>query len=340
MNRNRRFQHIATTGRLTLPVTILLALACCLTTILLLPPAKEGGGVTAPLLQALTAGRGGSLLPAWAERTLSLVLCSAIGYFLILLNNAFAIIRMRASVQTAVYFLLVAACPVVQESCTGNVVAVTFLGALFFLFNSYQRNRSEADLFHAFVCIGTGSLFLPQLTLVAPLFWIGAYHFQSLRARSFAASLVGWTLPYWFLFGHAYYHGCMEWFYLPFRQLAGFTALHYGLQTHEAVTLAYLFLLFAVSAGHCMVAGYEDKLRTRNYLHFLILLTFCLFLYTGLQPEAGRQMMPLLLTLVSILTGHLFVLTDTRSSNLFFSGTLVLLFLLFGYNLWELWQTR
>ena len=39
------------------------------------------------------------------------ILYSVIGYFLIGLNNAFAIIRMRASVQTAIYFLLISVCP-------------------------------------------------------------------------------------------------------------------------------------------------------------------------------------------------------------------------------------
>jgi len=39
------------------------------------------------------------------------LLFAGIGYFLIELNNTFAIIRMRASVQTSLYFLLITACP-------------------------------------------------------------------------------------------------------------------------------------------------------------------------------------------------------------------------------------
>lgn len=45
-------------------------------------------------------------IPAGANRLAGFVLYAVIGYFLIQLNNTFALIRMRASVQTSVYILL------------------------------------------------------------------------------------------------------------------------------------------------------------------------------------------------------------------------------------------
>lgn len=85
----------------------------------------------------------------------------------------------------------------------------------------------------------------------------------------------------------------------------------------EIATLGYLFLLFIVSSVHCLVAGYEDKIRTRSYLHFLIFLTFCIFVYILLQPAQTFHLLPLLLIGVSILTGHFVVLTNSRASNVF-----------------------
>ena len=91
-----------------------------------------------------------------------------------------------------------------------------------------------------------------------------------------------------------------------------------------------------VSSSHCLIAGYEDKIRTRSYLHFLIFLNFCIFVYIGLQPALYPHLFSLLLIGTSILIGHLFVLTNSRSSNLFFIIMLVGLFTLFGFNLWTL----
>lgn len=99
--------------------------------------------------------------------------------------------------------------------------------------------------------------------------------------------------------------------------------------------MGYLFLLFIVSSVHCLVAGYEDKIRTRSYLHFLIFLTFCIFVYILLQPAQTFHLLPLLLIGVSILTGHFVVLTNSRASNVFFICALAGLILLFGFNVWD-----
>ena len=50
-----------------------------------------------------------------------------------------------------------------------------------------------------------------------------------------------------------------------------------------------------VSSSHCLIAGYEDKIRTRSYLHFLIFLNFCIFVYIGLQPALYPHLFSLLL---------------------------------------------
>lgn len=329
--RTKRFQNTITAGRLTLPAAILISATCWILTAALLP-AMEPRQSVYPLWETFC----GLCIPGWANRLFSFMLYAVIGYFLIQLNNTFAIIRMRASVQTSVYFLLISVCPSIHTLYAGDVAAAMFLVALFFLFKSYQQTRPTGNIFHSFAFLGLGSLMFPQLTFFAPIFWIGARNFQSLRPKSFFASLVGWSVPYWFLLGHAYFHGKMEMFYQPFRELATFTPLGFDYPLWLLATIGYLFVLFIVSSAHCLVAGYEDKIRTRSYLHFLIFLNLCIFIYIGLQPALGVHLLSLLLIGVSILAGHLFVLTNSRSSNIFFICALAGLFLLFGFNLWTL----
>ena len=189
-----------------------------------------------------------------------------------------------------------------------------FLISLFFLFKSYQQPHPVSYIFHSFAFIGAGSLLFPQLLYFIPLWLIGAYSFQSLTIRSFCGAIIGISLPYWFLLGHAFFYGEMELFYQPFIELVHFQPIEFGknLQLWELVTLIYLFILFIVSAAHCIVSGYEDKIRTRSYLHFLIFLNFCIFV------------------------GHLFVLTSSKTSNVFFIGSTIGLILLFCFNIWTL----
>ena len=178
--RTKRFQNRITAGRFTLPTAILISVSCWILTAVLLPETE-------------TQQSGYSLwetfcdfcIPTWANRLFSFILYAVIGYFLIQLNNTFAIIRMRASVQTSVYFLLISVCPSLHMLYAGDLAAASFLVALFFLFKSYQQARPTGSLFHAFVFIGLGSLLFPQLMLFVPIFWIGAYNFQSLQPKKF-----------------------------------------------------------------------------------------------------------------------------------------------------------
>lgn len=272
-------------------------------------------------------------LPMWLYRLVSFVLYGLIGYSLVAFNNAFAIIRMRASVQTSVFFLLIAVCPVLHTLYIGDFSALFFLVGLYFLFAGYQRQRPSGYLFYAFLFLGVGSLVFPKLTFFAPLFWIGAYKFQALSWRSFFASVVGWAVPYWFLLGHAYFYGQMELFRSPLQDLVTFVPMWIGLQVWELCTLILLLVLYLVSAGHCIVAGYDDKIRTRSYLNFMIFFCAYTFIYIGLQPDTCVELLPILMIGVSFLAGHLFVLAHSRLSNVFFICMLVAFIVAFIVNL-------
>ncbi len=310
--RFQRFQKSVVTGRFTLIVTILIAAVCWFL--------EE---------KVITEG----YEPLWANCFAGFLLHGFIGYLLIGLNNTFALIRIRASVQTSIYLLWVAVYPNLHGLDKNSILGVIFLSALYFLFKSYQQNRSQKQLFQSSLIIGIGSLLFPQLTILIPIFWIGAYLFRSLSLRSLLASLVGWILPYWFLLGYAFYKGEMELFFYPFRELSTFYPIEFPFGMQEIGMLGYLLILYIVSSLHYLVTSYEDKIRTQDYLQFLIFLCFALFLYLFLQPALITSLLSLILLGNSILVGHLFVLTNGRLSNLFFIAALIGPLLLFILNL-------
>ena len=235
---------------------------------------------------------------------------------------------MRASVQTSVYFLLISVCPSLHMLYAGRLGSRLLPGGTVFPLQELPAGTAHRQSLPRLCLHRTGQPAFPQLMLFVPIFWIGAYNFQSLQPKSFFASLVGWSVPYWLLLGHALYYGQMELFCQPFRELVTFAPTRFDYQPWELATLGYLLVLFIVSAAHCLIAGYEDKIRTRSYLHFLILLNFCIFVYIGLQPVLSVHLMSFLLIGVSIPAGHLFVLTNSRSSNIFFICAFIGLFIL------------
>ena len=333
MPKSPRLQKVVVTGRFTLPVAILLSAASWMLAGSILAP-EAGVGLAEYALWPLFIGLP---IPAQLNSALCFVVYIVAGYLLILLNNAYAIIRMRASAQTAVYALLISACPGLHHRLhVGCLVVLMLLLAIHFLFRSYQKEHPESDLLHSFLFIGIGSLLYPQLTWFVPLFWYGAHIFRSLKTTSLLASLIGWAIPYWFLWAYAYWTDDLQLFYLPFRELTTVRPLVSGLTLPFAATLAYLFVLLIGSTVHCLVSEFDDKIRIRCYLQFLILLSHFLLVYVFLQPDPGVLLLPSLLIGVSFLAGHLFVLSDTRGSNIFFICMLVGMAVLFGFNLWWL----
>ena len=325
-----------TAGRWTLPAVIFICALCWVLTYFLFPDSIAS--TTPKDSSSFLQSTRDLLLPGWAERIVSFLVYAIIGYFLIELNNQFSIIRMRASMQTAIYFLLVTVCPGMHLLYIGDIVALGSLISIYFLFKSYQQAQAAGYLFYSFFFIGAGSILFPQLTILSVLWLFEAYRFQSLTPRSFCGALLGWMLPYWMLFGHAFFYDQMELFYHPFKELATFGDIFnlQILQPWELATLGYLFVLFIVSAAHCVVAGFEDKIRTRAYLQFLIDVTLFLFVLIVLQPSQCSNLLPLLMISNSILIGHLFVLTNNKTSNIFFIVATVCLILLFGFNVWTL----
>ena len=101
------------------------------------------------------------LLPAWAERLVSYLIYAVIGYSLIELNNRFGIIRMRASMQTAIYFLLVTICPEMHLLYAGDIAALAFLFSIYFLFKSYQQPQAAGYLFYSFLFHRSGKPAFP-----------------------------------------------------------------------------------------------------------------------------------------------------------------------------------
>ena len=330
--REQYFQSKITTGRFTLPVVILITTACWVISFSFIPdiPEREKGysifGLSTP-----------EVLPIWANQVLSYLLHFAIGYFLIWLNNTFGLIRVRASIQTSVYLLLIAASPTIHLLYAGDIAAISMLLSIYFLFSSYQHPKPSGRIFMSFFLLGLGSLAFPQLTYFAPLWWIGAFSFKSLSPKSFMASILGWSFPFWFLFSYAYFFDDMSLFYQPFTELVTFHSISLSLlKPWEITTLIYCLIIFVVSTMHVFINGYKDKMRTQFYLYFLIIITFGIFIFILLQPTHFMDLLSLLLIGVSIIVGHMLALTNTKASNLFFVSAIAGLVILFCLNVWML----
>lgn len=333
--RQQRFQNKVATGRFILPVALLISAICWTVTVTLFPDTGTGTEDSNwPLWFKEVSDR---LPQGIFSPLIGFALYVLTTFFLTNLNNIFSIIRIQTSIQSFLFLLLITAFPQLYTELPGLLVGLSFLTAFYQLFGSYRQERSSGAMFNAFAFAGIASLFVPQTLLLTPLLWIGAANFQSFNLKSLLASIIGFILPWWILLSYTVLTGTNQTF---FHQLFDETLLYrpigYGFESWMAFPLGFLFLLFVTGSFHYLFNGYDDKIRTRAYLYFLILFGTCLFAYIGLQPYLLTALCPLLLIIVSLLAGHLFALTSNKLSNVFFVISLIGISVMFVYHVWML----
>jgi hypothetical protein len=302
-----KFQLDIATGRLTLPVVILLSF----------------------FLWIISA-------QSWAELG-SLAIVAATGYLMIEMNTAFSLIRTRTAFPVCIYWYSIASLFFLHPFDWTQFVPLLFILATYLLFNSYESSSAPTCIYHSFLFIGIASLAFPQIIYFAPIFLISTISFRSLSAKGLLASLLGLATPYWFLLGHAFYHDEMHLFYAPFQELCHFYPISYqAIPHHVLFSWGFITCLLLVTSLHYLLVSYQDKTRTRIYLSFMVAISIWTAIFIALQPQHITTLLPVQLIGTSFLAAHLFTLTRNRFSNIFFVVIILIYITLTSYNLWML----
>ena len=327
----KRFQGKVATGKVTLPVAVVLSILLWIGAGLIetVSISKTDYLLEQELLKWVSTGFLNSLLSF-----VSYALC---GYLLIEFNNAYSVIRVRTSLHVSLYILLVAAFPFLHTLSNGCIPGILLMLSIYFLFRGYQRHEPVGCIYHSMLFIGLGSLLFPQLLFFVPVLLLGAYNFKALTLRTFFAGLIGVSVPYWFLLGHAFFYGEMSLFYAPFIELCSFRPIDYSsIGLPLVVSVLFIVFLLIVSSVHYMLTSYQDKIRVRSYLNFFIYFSAFIIAFLCLQPQHIAVFLSLLLPIMAFLGGHLFALSNTKVSNLFFIFSVILLIAVTYFNLWML----
>lgn len=300
-----RFQYEVATGRMTLPVAILIALLVW-----------------------------GSTCREWTE-LVSMALCAAGTYLLIELNTTFALIHTRTTLPSALFLTLYAFCPFLHAYTPAVWLPVLFLGILFALFQSYEAFYASTPVYHAFLLLGLGSLAIPPVLYLIPLIYIAMGDLRSFSARTFFAGLVGIATPYLFLLSYHLYLGNLEsacdTLLSSFRPMP----IDYSiLSLEQAVSGGIVLLIILICSVRSLMATYQEKVQTRIMLRTLLILEAGILLLLLLQPHLFNALFPLLIALGALPCGHLFAQTYNRFTRIFFSTALLLILMLGLFNLW------
>ena len=280
-------------------------------------------------------GRLLAFLPAGVCAAAGYVL-SALGIILLaVLTVSHALIRVQSTFYMGLYALL-SACLLPHVVQAGQVWACCLALMFLSLFHTYQRVEPVDDVFRGFFFYGVGVLFFPQGVWLLPFLLGMQAWFHNVTLRTFFAALLGACLPAWFLLAYAYGLDDMELLRHTLGRAVDFKAIDYA--GVGPVRWAGLGVVVALTLWCCVCyAGrsYQDKIRTRLFLYYVMTIEAICLLFFFLQPQhydmlVGGGVVPC----SSLLAGQYFAVNRDRRAFVASVVTLVLLAALYAFNLW------
>ena len=265
--------------------------------------------------------------------------CMAVStYLLVEMSNNNALLRVRSRMVTSVFLLFSACLSPYIGNLSGAIITLCFIASILMLFQTYQNQEATGLTFYSSLFIGIASLFWAQSILFVPLFWIlSLTQLQSLSLRTWAASLLGFLVPYWFALPWMIYNENFGHFIENFSQIFTFDhSFSYSLLSIGAkATLLLILILFALSFLHFRSHSFEDRIRIRQLYGFFAVITVAAIAFLLVQPQFFDPLMRIIIIFVSPFVAHFFTLTSSKVTNLIFIIGCILLTAVIGINLYE-----
>lgn len=268
---------------------------------------------------------------------LQLALFVVTTYLMVQLNNRNVLIRIYSRLVSCSFLILSCCACFLFPSIEGGITSLFFVLTYLFLFASYQEEAPVGKLFYGFLSLGIASFGYVQTLYFTPLLLIftGVY-LSCLSWRTFFASLLGLTTPYWFALCWYLYQGNPERITGHFKQLCIFyPPFDYTcLSTGQTLTLILLLVMLVIGSIHILRKSYADSIRTRMFYNIFIWTDVIAAALIILQPQQYNFLIRLMIINTAPLIAHFLALTSTRLTNIVFYFLGGFSFILTLYNLW------
>jgi hypothetical protein len=258
-------------------------------------------------------------------------------FFIVILNNANALIRIYSRMVSCSFLVLSCMACFMFDSIVGGTVQLCFIASYVMLFRCYRDNTAAGWMFYASLCLGLASAMWVQILYFVPFFWLlTVTQLNALSYRTLMASVLGLLTPYWLGVGwFVYQHRTAE-LADHFAALAQWQPLcdYSGVTLPQLLVFAMTVGLFVTGVIHFWRRSYNDKIRTRQLYGFFTVMALLIITLLILQPQHYDVLMRLLIINTAPFAGHFIALTHTRVTNIAFCAIVTLCLLITAYCLW------
>lgn len=251
------------------------------------------------------------------------------------LNNVYALIRVYSRMVSCAFLFLSSAACFQFASWRYQLFMVCMVAFVMMLFSTYQDRYAPGKIMYAFSFLGVASMLFPQVVYLVPIVWL-MMPTQLMNAswRTYAASVIGVIMPYWFIVPISLHRGEFESFEENFKSLGNFQGVLdlSILNNLQIITLTFIVVIAIVGTCHFYRNAYKDKIRTRMFFNFFFAINFAAMLFLALQPQHFSYLIGVCILCTSVFVGHFIALTSTRLTNMTFFVMLALVIALTAIN--------
>lgn len=321
------------TGTMTFVAVLVACVVCWVVSYLNSVGYPVYGEVTAPPLWNAIC----QMLPGKAfTYTIGMLLMLGGAFLLHRANYILVLIREKTLLPFLFYVLFISTNPDFLPLKSTSLGVFCLILAIYQLFTSYHEPFARSNAYTAALLIGIGSLLWIHILWFLPLFWIGMYNFRTLNIRTFLASLLGVGTVYWFLLAWCIWFHDYSAFTIPFPALFKIRLLVTAdIGIPDWIGIILIALLTLVSSLNILMHEYEDVLRTRQFLSFLIIMAVWAFGLYFLYEQASEEFLETACVPASILIAHFFTVIRNRIVFWSFYAIIAIFIALLFLRIWN-----
>ncbi len=250
------------------------------------------------------------------QRIGGLALCLFVTYVMMEICNVNVIIRVYTRSITALFALLLSAMGMLHHLSPALCGMAALAVAYALLLRADVAPNLVAQLFHVYVLLGIGMLFVPSYIVFAPMFyWYCIVYHRRLTLRAFFGGFIGILLPFWVA-------ACVCWLCGDWTMAKHWWQLFTDVRmpsfvAYAATPMPYVWawalvgVLAVMGGGYYLTNSFRDKVRTRMLMYIFITQCAVIVLAVSAQPHWAQDMLLPLTLSVTPPIGHYFTLRRT-----------------------------
>jgi hypothetical protein len=269
-----------------------------------------------------------------ASKILALLLFLLISILLVRLNTKYFFIPIRTQMPAVIYMLIVSSVVVLQRFNPVIISSLILILAIDRIFGSYKYEGLAYHYFDSALLISLSSLIYINSFFFISFTWIGLILLRTFNWREWSFTIIGFLLPYLFLWGYFYAtdRSMDELLFAAIRK-----NFETGFQLNNKITdikiITIVLMVYMIHTSLFMVQRFDSKKTyARKYLMFFLWMFIISTIFFVLLPSFGIEYVLIAAIPLTYLFSHYFIFTKINWINRIMFGVFFLIPFYLAYS--------